>query len=106
MESLFVSGLFESVLAMQKEVEPEKWEKLQEEMQSPELDELVEKLKNCGFTNIKVLRVIALHVLKEGDLTKPFVEVMKKWVESKREGRTKDRVRLAVPLAFLGLQLS
>ena len=106
MEALFVNGLFETVLALQKEVDPEKYESLQEELLSPDLDELVERLQRCGFHNEQVLRVVALHVLKESDFTKSLVEVMEKWITSKREGRAKDRFRLVLPLAFLGLQLT
>lgn len=106
MEELFVVGVLEVIIAIYKEAAPEKWELLEKEMESPDLDPIIEKLVNAGFVHENVTRLIALHVLKEGDFTEPLFEVLEKWCNDKREGRGKDRARLLVPLALLGVQIT
>jgi len=106
MEELFINAVFETIINIYQEADPEQWEILKEQLYSPEIDRLMDNLLRSGFSGERNLRIIALHAMQEGKLGEPLFDALQSWIAKKHEGHELDSVRLILPVAVLGVQIA
>lgn len=106
MEELFLYGIFETVIEMRKELGEDKLKIIEETPITPDIEEVIEKLKESGFKNDKHLHIIALHAMGKCNITSLLFETLENWLEAKKEGRSKSRMKVAIPFTLLGAQVT